>query len=261
MHKINYYTCPTHWKNVAKAQPSENRNKRRYVYTMNPGKPIETSIPLVYVLKSIDLINYKKNIRDYILRKAVLINNVCVKDKRAPVGLYDYITFIDQDNKKQTYQLRFERNDLLNIKCYPVLKKCVSEKNVQAIKKYFVGPKNTLKVQTFQGSIYTFENNKENIERLKNLFTVVEIQSELKTITLKDYTEEYNLLVVTRVTGKNKFKTYTVDGLEKITDGLDLIRYKLKLKSELNNFKEEILSKNDFKKLYTYALIHNVSIE
>lgn len=254
MSKLNYYNCPKHWSAVAKAQVSKNRSARRYVHTMNPGKPMETSIPLYYVLKSMDLQNYKKNLSLYLRERRLLINDKIVTEKSAPVGLLDYVTIHESTEgnhlKTNHYQLHFEKNDFLNVKYYPTLKPC-DQKRIYPIKKYYIGAKDTLKVQTFQGHLYTFEHNKTNLDILKSLFCFVE-----KTDTghnLVDYYKNHKLLKIVRITGTNKFKTYALDSLKIQDPESSEKRHLFVLKSKLGNLKEQYMSKGEFLKRYLYT--------
>lgn len=258
MHKINHYTCPNHWKNIAKKQPEKNRNKRRYVYTMNPGKPLKTSMPLIYVIKTLNLRTYKTELRDRIINKTILVNGKPAKDKSAPVGLLDYITLINPEGPT-TYQLYFEENLALNLRHYPTLKPCLSQNRIESVSKYFISKGNTLKVQTFQGNLYDIDNSPENISILKNVFVFIEIKEDHSAI-LKDYSSTPNLLNLIRITGNNKFKTYNIEQVSKHIEKDQEDRICLKLKGKKGNLKKEILSKSELKKRYTFSLISSVEV-
>lgn len=259
MSKLNYYSCPNHWTAVAKAQPNKNRTARRYVQTMNPGKPLATSIPLYYVLKEKDLYNYKTHLATYLKNRSILINDKVATEKAAPVGLLDYVTILDSKedkSKRYNYQLYFEKNDVFNVKYYPTLKP-TDLKKTYPIKKYYIGPNDSLKVQTFQGNVYTFEHNKENIDLLKNLFCFVEVAD--RKYSLVDYSKNYKLLKVIRITGTNKFKSYSLQNPVVKTEDPEL-RMNFTLKSKLGNLKTEIMSKGEFLKRYTYLVSPGLTV-
>lgn len=246
MSKTNFYNIPSHWKFIAKEQPSENRNKRKYAITMAPGKSKETSIPLYYLYKTIDLSRYKQNLKESLKTKSIFINDKVAKCKEQPVNLLDYIT-IKNKNTTKRYQLYYQENKEKNVKIYPTL--IETNSLLQPIKKYFIGKLGKLVVQTFQGNIYNLENTKENITTLKKgLFTFLKKENE--NVELINYGIEKDLINLISVKGRTKLKKYVVENCSMENNLITLTLKNL----ETEKTKIEIIPKGAFYKKYTYYL-------
>lgn len=253
MSDTNLHNIPNHWVGVVKEQLNKNRNKRRYVKKMDPGKPLETSLPLYYVVKSLGVKDFKKRLNWYLRDKLIHINDKLASKKSAPVGLLDYVSIRDPQTKQtKTYRLCFQKNQWLKVLYYPVLKPYDGRK-IYPIQKYFVGKNNSLKVQTFQRNLYTLDHNSDNITLLKQPFCFLEtLENGCKLV---DYTGNRELINLISITGGTKFKTYNIESFESSN-----YRYHLQLRTKLNNIKTQTILKKQFTKKYTYMIHEGLSI-
>jgi len=124
MHKLKRIAAPKSW--------PIDRKGLTFITKPKPGPhPLEFSLPLIVIIK--DLMKYahnKKEVRNILFNKNILIDGVRRKDHRLPVGLFDVIDIAD---KKEQFRVIINKKG--KISYYPISKTDASIKPCKIIGK------------------------------------------------------------------------------------------------------------------------------
>lgn len=128
--------------------PRKSRDSKVFVSRPNPGKKLELSISINTFLKElIHLVETRKEVKEILRYKHVLVNGAIVRDEKFPVGLFDVVSFQETN---QQFRLTFAQNGKLVAVAIPEAEKSQLLKRVEG---KTVLPKTVIQLNLFGSSV------------------------------------------------------------------------------------------------------------